>query len=60
MAPFFASNLRDEQMAIYKKPIALTRPEDTRWNSYYFCFYNFLKTEFKVLYKYIKFNLKKS
>lgn len=45
MSSFFAGNLRDEQMAIYKKPIALTRPGDTRWNSFYFCFNSLLKTE---------------
>jgi len=45
MASFFAGNLRDEQMAIYNKTIALTRPEDTRWNSYYFFFHSILKTE---------------
>jgi hypothetical protein len=45
MSSFFAGNLRDEQMVIYKKPVALTRPEDTCWNSFYFCFHSFLKTE---------------
>jgi hypothetical protein len=29
MSSFFAGNLRDEQMVIYKKPVALTRPGDT-------------------------------
>jgi len=60
MAPYFAGNLRDEQMLIYNKTIALIRPGDTRWNSFYFCFHSLLKTEaalkvFKVLvyYKYI-------
>src|SRR4051812_33008927 len=45
MSTFFAGNLRSEQMAIYQKIIALIRPGDTRWNSYYFCFNNLLKTE---------------
>jgi hypothetical protein len=45
MSSFFADNLRDEQMVIYKKPVALTRPGDTRWNSFYFCFHSLLKTE---------------
>jgi hypothetical protein len=45
MSTFFAGNLRDEQMAIYQKIITLTRPGDTRWNSYYFCFNSLLKTE---------------
>jgi len=45
MASYFAGNLRDEQMLIYNKTIALTRPGDTRWNSYYFCFHSLLKTE---------------
>ena len=45
MASYFAGNLRDEQMLIYNKIIALTRPGDTRWNSYYFCFHSLLKTE---------------
>jgi hypothetical protein len=30
MASFFAGNLKDVQIAIYKKSIALTRPGDTR------------------------------
>ena len=29
MAPYFAGNLRDEQLLIYNKTIALLRPEDT-------------------------------
>jgi len=45
MAPYFAGHLRDEQMAIYQRIIALTRPGDTRWNSYYFCFNSLLRTE---------------
>ncbi|CAB5373490.1 unnamed protein product [Rhizophagus irregularis] len=45
MASYFAGNLKDEQMLIYNKIIALTRPGDTRWNSYYFCFHSLLKTE---------------
>ena len=45
MAPYFAGNLRDEQMLLYDKTVALTRPGDTRWNSYYFCFHSLLKTE---------------
>lgn len=45
MSSYFAGNLRDEQMTIYKNPIALIRPGDTRWNSYYFCFHSLLKTE---------------
>jgi len=45
MAPYFSGNLRNEQMAIYQKTIALTRSGDTRWNSYYFCFHSLLKTE---------------
>ena len=45
MSSFFAGNLRDEQMAIYRKIIALSRPGDTRWNSYYFCFNSLLRTE---------------
>ena len=30
MAPYFAGNLRDEQMLIYDKTVMLTRSEDTR------------------------------
>ena len=42
---FFTGNLRDEQMRIYKKHICLISSGDTRWNSYYFCFYLILKTQ---------------
>ncbi|RGB32841.1 hypothetical protein C1646_669813 [Rhizophagus diaphanus] len=42
---YFAGNLRDEQMLNYNKIIVLTRPGDTCWNSYYFCFHSLLKTE---------------
>ena len=45
MSSFFNGNLRNEQMVIYQKVIALTRPGDTRWNSYYFCFNSLLRTE---------------
>src|SRR4051794_15082997 len=45
MSSYFTGNLRDEQMIIYKKIIALIRPGDTRWNSYYFYFHSILKTE---------------
>ena len=58
MAPYVAGNLRDEQLLIYNKTIALSRPGDTRWNSYYFCFHSLLKTEaalkvFKIFIFYI-------
>ena len=42
---FFTGNLRDEQKRIYKKTIQLISPGDTRWNSYYFCFYSILKSQ---------------
>jgi hypothetical protein len=42
---FFTGNLRDEQKRIYNKTIQLISPGDTRWNSYYFCFYSILKTQ---------------
>jgi hypothetical protein len=42
---FFTGNLRDEQKRIYNKTIKLVSPGDTRWNSYYFCFYSILKTQ---------------
>jgi hypothetical protein len=42
---FFTGNLQDEQEQIYKKTIKLVSPSDTRWNSYYFCFYSILKTQ---------------
>jgi hypothetical protein len=42
---FFTGNLRSEQMRIYNKHICLVSPGDTRWNSYYFCFYSILKTQ---------------
>src|ERR1044072_4186040 len=50
--------LRDKQLLIYNKTIALLRPEDTCWNSYYFCFHSLLKTEatlkvFKIFIFYI-------
>jgi len=44
-SPFFTGNLRDEQTRIYQKTITLITPGDTRWNSYYFCFYSILKTQ---------------
>ena len=42
---YFTGNLHDEQMRIYNKHIYLASPGDTRWNSYYFCFYSILKTQ---------------
>ena len=42
---YFTGNLRNEQIRIYNKTISLILPEDTRWNSYYFCFYSILKTK---------------
>ena len=42
---FFTGNLRDEQIRLYKKHVCLVSPGDTRWNSYYFCFYSILKTQ---------------
>jgi hypothetical protein len=56
MAPYFAGNLRNEQMAIYQKTIALIRPGDTRWNSYYFCFNSLLRTEAALRVFEISFN----
>jgi hypothetical protein len=56
-SPYFTGNLRDEQTRIYNKTISLLSPGDTRWNSYYFCFYSILKTQvalkviFTVYYK---------
>jgi hypothetical protein len=42
---FFTGNLRNEQVRIYNQHICLVSPGDTRWNSYYFCFYSILKTQ---------------
>lgn len=42
---YFTGHLRDEQMNIYKKTISLVSPGDTRWNSYYFCFYSICKSQ---------------
>ena len=42
---FFTGNLRDEQTRIYQKTVSLITPGDTRWNSYYFCFYSILKIQ---------------
>jgi hypothetical protein len=52
---FFTSHLRDEQMRIYQKTISLISPGDTRWNSYYFCFYSLCKSQaaLKVFYIFI-------
>jgi hypothetical protein len=49
---FFTSQLRDEQKHIYKKTISLISPGDTRWNSFYFCFYSLCKSQaaLKVLF----------
>jgi hypothetical protein len=44
-SPYFTGLLRNEQMTVYEKTIALTTPSETRWNSYYFCFHSVLKTE---------------
>ena len=41
----FTDLLRNEQKAIYNKTVALATPEETQWNSYYFCFHSILKTE---------------
>ncbi|RIA80559.1 hypothetical protein C1645_745157 [Glomus cerebriforme] len=45
MAPYFAGNLRDEQMLIYNKTISLARPGNLWWNNYYFYYYSLLKTK---------------
>ena len=50
---FFTGNLRDEQMRIYNKTIALITPGDTRWNSYYFCFHSILKSKSALKVKYL-------
>src|SRR4051794_7035778 len=42
---FFTGNLWDKQKQIYNKTIQLVSPDDTRWNSYYFCFHLILKTQ---------------
>ena len=42
---YFTGLLRNEQKSLYGKTIALATPGETRWNSYYFCFHNILKTE---------------
>ena len=36
---YFAGKLRDIQMQTYKKLQALIVPGDTRWNSYYYCYF---------------------
>ncbi|CAG8574242.1 4679_t:CDS:2 [Cetraspora pellucida] len=43
---FFYSRLKDEQAAIYKgKYIALITPNDTCWNSHFYCFSSILKSK---------------
>jgi len=42
---YFTGNLQNEQERIYKKTTKLVSPGDTRWNSYYFCFYSIIKTQ---------------
>nr|CAG8610000.1 474_t:CDS:2 [Entrophospora candida] len=44
-SPYFTGLLRNEQISVYGKTIALITPSETRWNSYYFCFHSVLKTE---------------
>lgn len=42
---YFTGNLKDEQIRIYRKSIKLASPNETRWNSYYFCFHSVLRTQ---------------
>jgi hypothetical protein len=43
---FWYGKLKDEQNIIYRgKYIALISPNDTRWNSHFFCFSSILKTK---------------
>jgi len=44
-SPFFTGNLRDEQMHIYNKYVALIVHGDMKWNSYYFCFHSISKSK---------------
>ncbi len=43
---YFLGQLRDHQKSLYQeKLIALRSPCDIRWNSYYNCFHNILKSK---------------
>jgi len=42
---YFTQKLRDEQLKLYKKFIALISPCSTRWNSYFNAFNSLLKTK---------------
>jgi hypothetical protein len=42
---YFISKLRTIQKEMYGKYIAIIKPGDTRWNSYYDCFKSLLKTK---------------
>ncbi|GES86276.1 hypothetical protein GLOIN_2v1781828 [Rhizophagus clarus] len=53
---FFTGNLRNKQERIYKKTVKLVLPGDTRWNSYYFCFYSIIKTQAALKFLSAKFN----
>ncbi|PKY58293.1 hypothetical protein RhiirA4_429606 [Rhizophagus irregularis] len=41
----FTKDLRDEQKRIYNKYITLIQPDQTRWNSYYFCYQSVFKNK---------------
>lgn len=50
---YFTQKLRDEQLKLYKKTIALISPCSVRWNSYYNAFNSLLKTKDALM---VKFN----
>ena len=55
-AKFWIGKLREEQAATYKnKFYALVVPNETRWNSHYYCFSSLLKS--KAALKVLIFNI---
>ncbi|CAG8749303.1 21043_t:CDS:2, partial [Racocetra persica] len=53
---YFTENLKNEQIRIYNKIIALTIPGYTCWNSYYFCFHELLESQAALKCLSAKFN----
>jgi hypothetical protein len=59
---YFTEQLRNEQFRIYDHDILLIQPDQTRWNSCYFCCYSIMRNKgalrvscsFTLLYSYAK------